>query len=145
MRLIASSLMAGLIAFSSVAPAFADQRGRGHHDRGHDRGRGHDRDWNDRDYRDGYRDSRRDDRRHDRRDDRYNGRGWYDTRGDHHYWGRGDRFDHRHYNSYIVVNDYHRYRLPPPRRGEYYYRDHNSGDILLVAAATGLVLWALTN
>ena len=34
-----------------------------------------------------------------------------------------------------MVNDYHRYRLPPPRRGEYYYRDHNSGDILLVAAA----------
>jgi hypothetical protein len=33
MRLIASSLMAGLIAFSAVAPAFADQRGRGH-DRG---------------------------------------------------------------------------------------------------------------
>ena len=137
MRLIASSLMAGLIAFSAVAPAFADQRGRGHNDRGNDRGRGHDRDWNDRDYRDGYRDSRRDDRRDDR--------GWYDTRGDHHYWGRGDRFDYRRHNTYVVVNDYHRYRLPPPRRGEYYYRDHNSGDVLLVAAATGLVLWALTN
>ncbi len=145
MRLIASSLMAGLIAFSAVAPAFADQRGRGHNDRGNDRGRGHDRDWNDRDYRDGYRDSRRDDRRDDRRNDRHNGRGWYDTRGDHHYWGRGDRFDYRRHNTYVVVNDYHRYRLPPPRRGEYYYRDHNSGDVLLVAAATGLVLWALTN
>ena len=142
MRLIASSLMAGLIAFSAVAPAFADQRGRGHNDRGHDRGRGHDRDWNDRDYRDGRGwDSRRD----DRRGDRHNYRGWYDSRGDHHYWGRGDRFEHRRHNTYVVVNDYNRYRLPPPRRGEYYYRDHNSGDILLVAAATGLVLWALTN
>lgn len=135
MRLIASSLMAGLIAFSAVAPAFADQRG-------HDRDRGRDRDWNDR----GRGNDRGwDNRRDDRRNDRYNNRGWYDSRGDHHYWGRGDRFEHRRHNTYVVVNDYHRYRLPPPRRGEYYYRDHNSGDILLVAAATGLVLWALTN
>lgn len=145
MRLIASSLMAGLIAFSAVAPAFAEQPRRGH-DR-HDR-----RDWNDRDYRDGYRDGRRDDRRDDRRwdrkndrHDRYAGRGWYDNRGNHHYWSRGHHFEPRRYTSYYVVNDYRGYRLPPPRRGEYYYRDRNSGDILLVAAATGLVLWALTN
>ncbi len=141
MRLIASSLMAGLIAFSAVAPAFA-QRGHDRHDRGRDRG------WNDRDYRDGYRDARRDDRRWDRRDDRrdrYNGRGWYDDRGSHHYWSKGHYFDRHRHTSYVVVNDYRGYRLPPPRRGEYYYRDRNSGDILLVAAATGLVLWALTN
>jgi len=144
MRPIASSLLAGLIAFSAVAPAFADQRGHGRNDRG----RGHDRDWNDRDYRDGYRDARRDDRKSDRRDDRrdrYNGRGWYDDRGSHHYWSRGHHFEPRRYTNYVVVNDYRGYRLPPPRRGEYYYRDNNSGDILLVAAATGLVLWALTN
>ncbi|MEQ1609713.1 MAG: RcnB family protein [Hyphomonadaceae bacterium] len=141
MRLIASSLMAGLIAFSSVAPAFADPPRRGHDDRG----RGHDRDWNDRDYRDGYRDARRDDRRQDRRDYRSRGRGWYDSRGDHHDWRRGDRFDDRRHTGYVVFNDYHRYRLPPPRRGEYYYRDDRTGEILLIAAATGLVLWALTN
>ncbi|RYZ11336.1 MAG: hypothetical protein EON61_10260 [Alphaproteobacteria bacterium] len=137
MRLIASSLMAGLIAFSAVAPAFADQRGRRDHDR---------RDWNDR--RDDRRDNRRDDRRWDRkhdRHDRYAGRGWYDDRGSHHYWSRGHHFEPRRYTNYVVVNDYRGYRLPPPRRGEYYYRDRNSGDILLVAAATGLVLWALTN
>ena len=145
MRLIASSLLAGLIAVSAVAPAFADQRGRGHgkHD---DRGRDH-RDWNDRDYRDGYRDARRDDRRYDRRhdDNRYRG-GWYDGRGDHHYWGRGDYFRYRpHHSNFVVINDYHRYRLPPPRYGQYYYRDNDTGDILLIAAATGLVLWALSN
>jgi Ni/Co efflux regulator RcnB len=142
MRLIASSLIAGLIAATAVAPAFADPP-RGHNDRGrgHDRDRGRDRDWNDRDYRDGYKDSRRD----DRRNDNWNGRGWYDTRGGHHDWRRGDRFDYRGHNTYVVVNDYHRYRLPPPRRGEYYYRDNNSGEILLIAAATGLVLWALSN
>lgn len=140
MRLIATSLAAGLIAFSAVAPAFADQRGRGHGDR-----RGHDRDWNDRDYRDGYRDGRRDDRRYDRRDDRRHHRGWYDSRGAHHHWKRGDYFSYRpRHSSYVVVHDYNRYRLPPPRHGQYYYRDSNTGEILLIAAATGLVLWALT-
>jgi len=85
MRLIASSLLAGLITVTAVAPAFADQRGRGHgrdHDRGHDRG--YDR-----------RDDRRDDRRYDRRDDRRDQRGWYDSRGSHHYWSKGDRFSYR--------------------------------------------------
>lgn len=145
MRLIASTLMAGLIAASAVAPAFADPpRGR------HDRGRGHDRDWNDRDYRDGYKDGRRDDRRYDRRyerrDDRWGGRGWYDSRGEHRSWARGDYFRYRpSYSNYVVVNDYHRYRLPPPRYGQHYYRDNDTGEILLIAAATGLVLWALTN
>jgi Ni/Co efflux regulator RcnB len=140
MRLIASSLLAGLIAATSVAPAFADQRGRGHgrdHDRGRDRGY-------DRDYRDGRRDDgwRRDDRRYD---DRRDHRGWYDSRGSHHYWSKGDYFSYRpHYSSYVVVQDYNHYRLPPPRYGQHYYRDSNTGDILLVAAATGLVLWALT-
>lgn len=130
MRLIASSLAAGLIAVSAVAPAFADQPGRGH---GH--GRGHDRDWNDRDYRDGYRDGRRD-QRHG---------GWYDNRGSHHYWKKGDYFSYRpQRNNFVVIHDYNRYRLPPPRHGHYYYRDSNTGEILLIAAATGLVLWALT-
>jgi Ni/Co efflux regulator RcnB len=133
MRLIATSLAAGLIAFSAVAPAFADQRGRGHGDR-----RGHDRD---------YRDGRRDDWRRDnhRRDDRRHHRGWYDSRGAHHYWKKGDYFSYRpRQSSYVVVHDYNRYRLPPPRHGQYYYRDSNTGEILLIAAATGLVLWALT-
>ena len=131
MRLIASSLLAGLIAVSAVAPAFADDHGRGHGRKHYNNGR----DWNDRDYRDGYRDSRRDDRR----------RGWSDDRG-YHNWGRGDYFSYRpRHSNFIVVNDYHRYRLPPPRHGQYYYRDHDTGEILLVAAATGLILWALTN
>lgn len=137
MRLITTSLAAGLIAISSIAPAFADPPGRGHG------GRGHDRDWNDRDYRDGYRDGRRDDWRRD--DHRRDNRGWYDGRGSHHYWGKGDYFSYRpHYSNFVVVHDYNRYRLPPPRYGHQYYRDARTGEILLVAAATGLVLWALT-
>jgi Ni/Co efflux regulator RcnB len=141
--------MAGLIAASAVAPAFADPP-RGRHDRGRDHDRRDDRRDHRRDerrddrhnYRDGYRDGRHD----DRRNDRWNGRGWYDTRGSHHSWGRGDYFRYRpSYSNYVVVNDYHRYRLPPPRYGQHYYRDNDTGEILLIAAATGLVLWALTN
>lgn len=140
MRLIASSLLAGLVAVTAAAPAFADNDHRRKNDR-----RGHG--GYDRDYRDGYRDGRRDDWRRDNwRDDRRERRGWYDSRGRHHHWKRGDYFNHRpHYSRYVVVNDYHRYRLPPPRYGQYYYRDHDTGEILLIAAATGLVLWALTN
>ena len=82
MRLIASSLLAGLIAVSAVAPAFADQRGRG-------KGHGHnDRGGHDRDYRDGYRDGRRDGNRHDDRGGR-GGRGDRDDRGPGHGQGRG--------------------------------------------------------
>ncbi len=136
MRLIASSLAAGLIAITAVAPAFADDR-RGH-GRDHDRGR--DRDRNDRDYRHGYRDGYRD----DRRDDRRHRGGWDDGRGNHHNWRKGHYYSSRpHHSNFVVVRDYNRYRLPPPRHGQHYYRDSNTGEILLIAAATGLVLWAL--
>lgn len=139
MRLIASSLLAGLIAVSSVAPAFADQRGRGHGKKNYDNGRDYRHG-----YRDGYRDDRRDDRWRDNRRDDY--RGWRDTRGGYHDWRRGDYFSYRpHHSNFVVVRDYGHYRLPPPRHGEYYYRDDRTGEILLVAAATGLILWALSN
>ena len=136
MRLLASSLMAGVIALGAVSPALADPP----------------RGYNSRDYRDDrrdYRDDRRDDRRDyrdDRRDDR---RDWRDNRRDHRRWHRGDRYDTR--VRYVVVNDYHHYRdhrgyrLRDPRRGEYYVRDDRTGEILLIAAATGLVLWALND
>ncbi len=133
MRLIASSLMAGVMALGAIAPAFADPP-RYHNDRGYHR------DWNDRDYRDGRRDGRRDDRR------------WDNNRYNHNkHWRRGDRFDRRVNYNYVVVRDYDRYydryhrRLPPPGRGHYYIRDDRTGDIVLIAAATGLILWALND
>jgi Ni/Co efflux regulator RcnB len=138
MRLIASTLMAGVMALGAVAPAMADPP-RYNNYRDYDRGR--DRDWNDRDYRDGYRDARRDDRRRDR----------WDDRRDHRRWHKGDRFDRRVNYNYVVVSDYHRYRdhrgyrLRDPGRGHYYVRDDRTGDILLIAAATGLILWALND
>ncbi len=92
------------------------------------------------------RDDRRDDRRwDDRRDQR---RGYWDTRGNNRDWGSWRQLprSRRHREShYVVFNDYRSYRLPPPRYGQRYYRDNDTGEILLIAAATGLVLWALTS
>lgn len=77
-----------------------------------------------------------------RNDNHRNDRDWRDGRYNNHF-NRGDRFDFRR-THYVVVNDWRRYHAPAPRRGEYYVRADN-GDLLLVAAATGLVLWALSN
>jgi Ni/Co efflux regulator RcnB len=110
MRLFLKPILAGVLAMSAIAPAFADQP---RYDRHDNRRNDHDRD----------------------------NRRWDNDRG-HNHWYRGDRFDRR--VRYVVVNDYRHYRLQPPRRGEYYVRT-DSGDILLLAAATGLVLWALNN
>ncbi len=142
MRLITSSLMAGVIALSAAAPAFADPP-RGHHKKDRDWGRDNDRgrDWGRNDNR-GWNDYRNNDRGWN---NNYRG-GWYDSRNDHHNWRKGDYYRYRgNHNNFVVVHDYNRYRLPPPRYGQYYYRDNNTGDILLVAAATGLILWALSN
>jgi len=141
MRRIASALMAGVLALGAAAPAFADPPRR------------HDREWNDRRDRDWDRDHRRD---RDWRDDRRNYRDGYrdGRRYDNNYrynWRRGDYFDRRVHYNYVVVNDYNRYRdyygypLRAPGRGHYYVRDDRTGDILLIAAATGLIVWALNN
>ncbi len=140
MRMLVRSLVAGVVALGVAAPAFADppRHHRGGYERDHRSDR-HDR----RDHRD-WRDDRRDSR-WDRRDDRrYYGDGYRDGRRDaRHYWRKGDRFDGR-YHRHVVVHDYHRYHVPPPRHGHYYARTDN-GDLLLIAAATGLVLWALSD
>lgn len=170
MRKIAYSLLAGLLVMSAAAPAFADPPG-GRHNRDnrewsrHDDRRDHRRDDRRDDRRD-WRDDRRDDRRDwrddrwdDRRDQRHAYRDGYrdgyraDQRNDwRHAWPRG-RYDyaprwHRggyipRYSHYVVIDDYHRYRLPAPRHGHHYV--DVDGEILLVAAATGLIVWALTN
>lgn len=165
MRKLMQTLVAGALALSLAAPAIADPPR-------HANGRGYERGY-DRDYRDNrrgdrhrYENRRRDNRRYDnrrnhRRDDR-----WRDQRRytnyrysppryyapryyappvyvapTRHYWRPGAYLP-RHVN-YRVVHDYHRYRLAPPRRG-HYYADVD-GEILLIAAATGLIVWALNN
>lgn len=68
----------------------------------------------------------------------------YDHRYDHSYrhahWQVGHRLDRG--TRYIVVRDYGRYHLRPPPRG-YYYADVD-GRILLVAAATDIILRAMS-
>lgn len=56
----------------------------------------------------------------------------------HRRWERGQRFDYYRDNRY-VVSDYRYYRLPPPRPGYRYYRDPDSGQIVMVAIASGII------
>lgn len=136
MRLLRTAA-AGVLALAVSAPAFADPP---RHSRGHDRG--YERHYDHRDYRD----ARRDDRRDWRNDRRHYSDGYRDGRRDarhNKHWRKGDRFDAR-YTRHVVVHDYHRYHAPPPRHGQYYART-DTGELLLIAAATGLVIWALNN
>ena len=43
-----------------------------------------------------------------------------------------------------MVSDYRAHHLPPPRRGYHYVRD-DTGNILLVAVATGLIASIIAN
>ncbi len=54
----------------------------------------------------------------------------------HGYWiGRRFPFHHRHY---VVIVDYDRYYLPPPRRGHFYVRVDD--DVFLVAEASKRII-----
>jgi Ni/Co efflux regulator RcnB len=145
MRKIFTSSVAALAALSTLAtavPAVARD-----HDRdGDERGewhRGHDRDgrWD--------RDDRRDwGRSHNR--GRHNGwrgrdgRNWAFYGGSYGYDGYdgryrvGQRYPYYQNRSY-VIEDYGYYGLPAPRQGYRYYRDRNSGDIVLAAVAGGII------
>lgn len=123
----------------SAAPATAQYQ------RDSDRdGRPDSREWNrDRD-RDGRPDQwDRSDRRSDRWSNRNNRQNWRHYGGRYGYegyrgnWRTGMRYPHYNDRRYYV-SDYRRYNLPPPSRGYRYYRD-DSGDIVMVAIASGLI------
>ncbi|CAE6816938.1 RcnB family protein [Xanthomonas arboricola] len=161
---IVTVVLSSILALGSVAPAaFADDWGRGHDRRGHDRDDHRDRD---RDYRGNWRNDRRDwhdERRADRRDDRryysngyregYRDARYQDRRYDRNrvyvydrpsyyrpgppprpYWARGQRY----HGPVYVINDYDRYNLRRPPYGYRWQRD-NTGNLLLVAIATGVI------
>lgn len=117
----------------------AERQDRGpRNDRGYDRGR---------DYRDdrGYNRGRQEQSRGRRIEQAYRDELRYaPPRSRGNTWYRGDRFDRRD-TRFVIVRDYRQYRLAPPRHGQHYYRDHRTGDVLLIASATGLIIWALTN
>jgi Ni/Co efflux regulator RcnB len=54
-----------------------------------------------------------------------------------HVWHKGDRIRHDNHRFHEI--DYHPYRYSAPPRGFHYVRDSNTGEILLVAIATGLI------
>lgn len=89
-------------------------------------------------------------RRADRRDDRRSERRWRNWGGNYGYngyngrWRSGQRYDNWRNRSYYL-NDYRGYGLPAPRRGYRYYRDSNSGDIVMAAIATGVIAMILTS
>lgn len=127
--LAASTALTGVLP---AAPALAqpgwhdrdgDRRDRGRHEgwRNHDRDRRSDRDW---------------DRRGDARAWRYcGGRYGYDGYGGR--WRTGQRYSHWRDHRYVIT-DYRAYHLPPPRPGYRYYRD-DSGDVVMVAVASGII------
>jgi Ni/Co efflux regulator RcnB len=146
-----AALAAIVLALVGSAPAFAEpphHRGSsGHHHSGHHNSGHHDRDSHSRGHSD-HRYSndyvRNDWYRYDNyRYDRYSDyRGWDHRSYRSHRWSPGYYVpNHTHYPR---IHDYHGYRghhLPPPGRGQYYV--DVDGDILLIAAATGLIVWAL--
>lgn len=90
------------------------------------------------DRRDDRRDSRRwDDRRHD--DRRYDNRRSYGQSR----WNRGSTIPYN-YRSSWYVRDYNRYGYGPPPRGYGYYRT-DTGDVVLAALATGVIISLLSN
>lgn len=98
-------------------------------------------DRRDRDHQGSYRDR---DRHDDRRDNRAQQKRYKYYGGNYGYtgykgrWRTGQRYPNYNQSRY-VVSDYRAYGLPAPRQGYRYYRDSNSGDVVMAAIATGVI------
>ncbi|CAN5188238.1 hypothetical protein BH10PSE2_BH10PSE2_09150 [soil metagenome] len=128
-------IIAAAIASTMAAmPMAASAQSWGHG--GHDGRYQHD---NRRDYREDRRDYR-----NDRRDYRYDNRYRDDRRGyNQSRYYRGGTLPYQ-YRSNWYIRDYNRYGYGPPPRGYGYYRT-DTGDIVIAALATGLILSLLNN
>lgn len=58
-------------------------------------------------------------------------------------WKKGDRLGDSQ-KRYVEV-DYRQRNLPAPPKGQHYVRDDNTGDIILAAIATGVIVSILSN
>lgn len=58
-------------------------------------------------------------------------------------WAKGDRLGD--FSKRYVEVDYHSRNLPPPGKGQHYVRDDSTGDIILAAIATGVIVSILAN
>lgn len=125
-------LIAGMVALATLAtPLVASAQSWRDHDR-RDRYERRDDRYDRRDDRRDYRHDRRDDRRYDRQE-----------RREYRRWARGQSIP-REYRSRWYVNDYQRYGYRQPPRGYGYYRT-DSGDIVMAAIATGVIISLLSN
>ncbi len=77
------------------------------------------------------------------RDGRYGGPPYGNAYGHRSRWYRGATIPYD-YRSRWYVRDYHRYGYAPPPRGYGYYRT-DTGDIVLAALATGVIISLLNN
>lgn len=98
-----------------------------------------------------FRQERRLDRREFRRDRRQNWRMFRQGRNVHRFdrnefrrFHRGQRFAFNPYRHF-VVNDWYRYHLHAPPRGYHWVRNGNTGDFMLVAITTGIILDMMLN
>lgn len=94
------------------------------------------------------RDDRRDDRRWDDRryDNRYDNRRYRPPYGNaygHRRWARGQAIPYN-YRSSWYIRDYNRYGYRTPPSGYGYYRT-DTGDVVLAALATGVIISLLSN
>lgn len=92
------------------------------------------------------RDDRRDDRRWDRRErERYNDYRRHQRQEAREYrrWVRGQAIPYNYRNSWYI-RDYNRYGYRTPPHGYGYYRT-DTGDVVLAALATGVIISLLSN
>lgn len=166
LTLAAAAAVAGPMAAVSTGAMAQDYGRHDRYERRDDRWDRREDRWERRDDRWDRRDHRRDDRRDRRWDSRtrwdrghhngyyYNNRWYYGPPPAAYYgrpgyypgysaWRRGAYLPPYYRDRGYVVYDYGRYRLRPPPRGYYWYRDGD--DFLLAAVATGLILDVIIN
>jgi Ni/Co efflux regulator RcnB len=143
-KILVPALLAAVL--SASIPALAQDRD--HRDDRNDRNAYSQRD---RHGDDRWQNDRRDNRRDDRRDGNSQEGGWgrgsdfhsgYDGWGPDHNMHRGDRLPSRYRNHQYVVDNYRAHHLSAPPRGHQWVQV--GADYLLVAAATGLIVSAVT-
>lgn len=130
-------LMIGVLSLATLAaPMAASAQSWGYGDRDRD---GRYERWERREDRQ----DRRAYRRWERQQDRAERRWERQQRREYRRWARGQTIPH-HYRSSWYVRDYHRYGWAPPPRGYGYYRT-DSGDVVMAAIATGVILSLLND
>jgi Ni/Co efflux regulator RcnB len=143
-KIFIPALMAAVL--SASIPALAQDRDHRDDRNGYSQrdGRDDNRNWD-------RHDDRRDNRRDNRRDGHSQEGGWgrgsdfhsgYDGWGPDHNMHRGDRLPSRYRNHQYVVDNYRAHHLSAPPRGHQWVQV--GADYLLVAAATGLIVSAVT-